>query len=114
MKDRNNNYPLPFENTNMFKGAKIHWKSDNVDANKLTSEDIAVRYASAGYYSCVKTSVCGAQSVEAKAAMQNQLNNAPASYIGMLLELARGKYHYICSRNNNFTNRSQKGTIQVM
>ncbi len=25
----------------------------------------------------------------------------------------RGTYHYMCSRNNNFTNRSQKGKIIV-
>ena len=26
---------------------------------------------------------------------------------------SRGMYHYMCSRNNNFTNRSQKGKIVV-
>ena len=113
LKDRNNNYPLPFENSNMFKTAKIHWTSNGFDKSKLSGEDVAVSFASSGYYTCMKSATCGAQSVERKAQMQNQLNNAPASYGGMLLEFARGMYHYVCSRNNNFTNRSQKGTIQV-
>ena len=26
----------------------------------------------------------------------------------------RGVYHYLCTRNNNFTNRSQKGKIIVV
>ncbi len=26
---------------------------------------------------------------------------------------SRGVYHYLCTRNNNFTNRSQKGRIVV-
>lgn len=27
---------------------------------------------------------------------------------------SRAVYHYLCTRNNNFTNRSQKGKIVVM
>ena len=113
--DLNNNYPLPFENTKMFKGAKIHWSAyaDSNTLKKFTPEDIAVTFASAGYYRCVKSATCGGESVERKNQMQNQLNNAPASFGGMLVEFAKGVYHYICSRNNNFTNRSQKGTIEV-
>ena len=42
------------------------------------------------------------------------LNNAPASFEGLLMKFTRkGKYAYTCTRNNNFTNRSQKGTLIV-
>ena len=56
---------------------------------------------------------CG-DSVENKNEMNNLLNNAPASYEGALLKMSPGEYNYIGSRNNNFSNRSQKGTIKVM
>ena len=57
---------------------------------------------------------CGGESVENKNQLNNQLDNAPASYEGALLRFAPGEYHYIGSRNNNFSNRSQKGTIKIM
>jgi len=41
------------------------------------------------------------------------LNNAPASYDGGLLKFRKGTYHVMCTRNNNFSNRSQKGTLRV-
>ena len=45
---------------------------------------------------------------------QNQLNNAPASFPGMVVKFKqRATHHYGCTRNNNFSNRSQKGTIIV-
>jgi hypothetical protein len=43
-----------------------------------------------------------------------QMNNAPASLIGgVVLSSNRGTYNYISSRNNNFSNRGQKGFIVV-
>ena len=64
---------------------------------------------------CVEASGCPtpADSAERKNDLSNLLNNAPASYEGALVRFRRGIYHYICSRNNNFTNRSQKGTLIV-
>jgi len=43
------------------------------------------------------------------------LDNAPPSLIGgVVLKVNNpGRYNYITSRNNNFTNRSQKATIIV-
>ena len=115
VKNLNTNYPVPFKNAKMFKGAKIHWSSfgDSNFVKKLSSEDVAVSFGSSGYYFCMKSSTCGANSAETKTPMNNLLNNAPASFGGMLVEFAKGMYHYICTRNNNFTNRSQKGTIEV-
>jgi len=75
--------------------------------------DVAVMMASSGYYKCVNAATCGGDSVQAKGQMNNLLNNAPASFDGVVLQIQKGTYHYMCSRNNNFSNRSQKGTIIV-
>ena len=99
----------------MFTNAKVLWASQyNTNVKNLKSEDVAVMLASSGYYLCSKSAVCGAHSAERKAQLNDELNNAPASFGGILLEFAKGVYHYICTRNNNFTNRSQKGTLEVV
>ena len=55
-----------------------------------------------------------AQSVETKTVLQQLLNNASPSFEGATLRFnTPGTYYYICSRNNNFTNRSQKGQLTV-
>lgn len=120
--DRNNmvetrnpldNYPLPWEMSKLFRGAKISWTSLEFKSPK--AEDIAVSLATAGYYSCLRKSTCNKDSVEAKTTkMDSLLNNAPASFGGMILEFSNtGCFYYICSRNNNFSNRSQKGVICI-
>lgn len=110
----NVNYPTPFDRidseTSLFHGATVLWTSAPVNQDE---QDLAVFFASAGYYQCIRDSTCEAESVETKAPMNQLLNNAPASFEGALLRLRRGTYYYICSRNNNFTNRSQKGVIVV-
>ena len=111
----NVNYPTPYDKTDsddgLFKNADVLWSS--AEAAQGSDEDIAVFFASAGYYQCVRQTTCGDESVQAKNPMDQLLNNAPASFEGALLRLKRGTYYYICSRNNNFTNRSQKGVIIV-
>ena len=96
--------------------ALLRWAA-NVDirnVGKYSSNDIAVLLASSGYYRCVAKSLCGGESVEAKAPMDKLLNNAPASFGGVVLQIKNsGTYHYVCTRNNNFSNRSQKGTLIV-
>lgn len=119
--DRNNfvqtpnaieNYPLPFEQSNIFQNAKLHWIPYDVNGD-LSPEDLAVNMASSGYYRCMSAATCGSQSVQNKNELNNLLNNAPASYEGALIEPAVGEYHYMCTRNNNFSNRSQKGRLMV-
>ena len=64
-----------------------------------------------GYYHC-KTGC--EQSMENLPEMQNQLNNAPASFHGNLVRFKKeGTYHYMCTRNNAFSNRAQKADITV-
>jgi len=45
--------------------------------------------------------------------LQNQLNNAPASFQGNIVQMKTGTHHFMGTRNNNFSNRAQKGTIIV-
>ena len=113
--DPNVNYPTPWDKledgTGLFENAEVLWTS--VGLNTVSPLDNAVAFASAGYYHCFASSTCAAESVESKTPMNQLLNNAPASFEGALLRFKEGTYHYICSRNNNFTNRSQKGVITV-
>ena len=99
----------------MFKNAKVLWTAYHNAATlqKLKGEDLAVILGSSGYYWCSKAATCGGHSAQSKAQLNDELNNAFASFEGILLEFAKGMYHYICTRNNNFTNRSQKGTLEV-
>lgn len=114
IRDLNDNYPVPFEQSNMWGNAEVKWIYHG--KSSVSAKDLAVSMASSGYYVCTKASSCGGQSGEAadtKTQMDKLLNNAPASYEGAVLKFKPGTYHYMCSRNNNFTNRSQKGTIIV-
>ena len=110
MNDPSVNYPLNSgEPLTMFTNAEIIWSSDE---RTKTGQDLVTSMASSGYYSsvqCYHTKACTRQ----KQALNNLLNNAPASYHGMLLRFAPGEYYYMCTRNNNFSNRNQKGRLVV-
>ena len=113
--DPNVNYPTPYDKIpsgmSLFENAEILWSlATELQRSQM---DYAVFFASAGYYQCYSDAVCGDESVETKEPMNVLLNNAPASFEGAVMRLKSGTYHYICSRNNNFTNRSQKGVIVV-
>jgi hypothetical protein len=107
------NYPLPFENTTMWDGATVLYCGHQTPPIKPNKKQLAVLMASAGYYHCFENDECDSESVETKSKMNNLLNNAPASFKGCIVRFRPGTYHYICSRNNNFTNRSQKGKLMV-
>jgi hypothetical protein len=99
------NYPLTSkEGSPLFSNTKIIWSSNG---NTKTNDDLAISMASAGYYESVSSLS------KKKPALNTELNNAPASYRGMLLSFQPGSYFYMCSRNNNFSNRNQKGRITV-
>lgn len=108
------NFPMPFENSTMWKNVELIWSGVGQPAAS-SSEDIALTMASSGYYLCMSSTTCQGQSMESKAALNNLLNNAPASFPGVMLRFKnRGTYYYISTRNNNFTNRSQKGVIRII
>lgn len=110
----NENYPLPMEETSMWSAAEVFWIHHGKTG--VSPKDLAVNMASSGYYTCINFADCSdqsGQSVEKKNKLDNKLNIASASYEGAVLKFKAGTYHYMCTRNNNFTNRSQKGTIIV-
>jgi len=88
--------------------------------NAATSDeermDACMQLMSGGYYKCLRNHKpeCTGHSLVSKATkMNNLLNNSPATFKGLVVQLGPGNYNYTCSRNNNFTNRSQKATIIV-
>ena len=100
----------------MVQQSQLKWApgvANQAQLNAYSKEDVAVMLASSGYYKCVNNAKCGGNSVQTKTPMNNLLNNAPASFEGVVLKIQKGTYHYMCSRNNNFSNRSQKGSIVV-
>ena len=118
--DANSNYPLPWENATLFKDAAVLWSSWTNDLNAISAEDLAVAFTSSGHYQCHmqtnNAAVC-TNSVETGEQLNQLLNNAPASFEGALLRFPVSEetvYYYFCSRNNNFTNRSQKGQLTIV
>merc|ERR1712038_50608 len=112
--DLDGNYPM--ETPHMFDGAQIMWTYHGHE-DLLSAEDVAVSMASSGYYMCKDSGSSSCphpeEAVDTKEPMQGQLNNASPSYAGMVLKFTQGIYNYMCTRNNAFTNRSQKGTLVV-
>lgn len=108
------NYPKPWEQTTMW-DVTLMWKDDSEwpTTGELAPEDIAAAFASGGYYGCYTADKC-TSSVETKASLQQLLNNVSPSFSGAVLKFKPGTFNYICSRNNNFTNRSQKGVLRVL
>ncbi|KAI6646505.1 Protein DD3-3-like [Oopsacas minuta] len=112
------NYPVPFHNSTLFKSAQVVWydMSTYDEINLIPSleeskKNLALLLSSVGYYQCFTG--CATDSVENKETLNNLLDNAYASFSAPLLRFPAGSYNYICSRNNNFTNRSQKGLLVV-
>ncbi|XP_067928510.1 protein DD3-3-like [Watersipora subatra] len=115
MADLLENFPVPYENSTLWKNSEVIWMSEALSGgNSLSAEDLAVSMSSAGYFKCVSAATCGQNSLERKAAINNLLDNAPASYEAPLIKLKAGTYYYMCTRNNNFSNRSQKGSVVVL
>lgn len=77
----------------------------------LTQENCAVWLATGGY---IKKETQITQ-LTGDNALNPTLDNAPASLHGGLILSPKvdGEFHYMNTRNNNFSNRSQKGTVIV-
>ncbi|CAF0996235.1 unnamed protein product [Brachionus calyciflorus] len=115
----NDNYPIPFEMTDLWKDTELfgYVNETLIKINsKDQAKDLALYLSSSGYYKCVKKETCDGESYELKQALDPDLNSSPASLPGVLLRFKKPNknYFYMCSRNNNFSNRSQKGTIKVV
>ena len=98
----------------LFLNADWLWSSmGQTSANK----DLVVQMASSGYYQCIKEDECEKASDRSRRSrdrLQDQLNNAPASFLGNIVKFKPGEYFYMSTRNNNFSNRAQKGSIYVV
>lgn len=88
----------------MWNAADIKWISEG--STTASAKDLAVMMSSSGYYK-------SASEAKTKAEMNSLLNNAPASFEGAVLKFNRGTYRYMSTRNNNFSNRSQKASLIV-
>lgn len=129
--DLNENFPLPYEMSTIWKDVELigilndlnftddaskYLRAKNAINSNDLAKDLALYFSTSSYYECVKKESCNTKSYESvKEALDANLNNAPASIPGALMRFtnANRAYYYICSRNNNFSNRSQKGTLTI-
>ena len=107
-------YPLEDTEDTLFDKATVIDAPDADDEQTETGADIAIAMATAGHFKIAAAvprpfTVQGCNEQEAQ-----QLDCYPPSYHGLLLQLQPGVYYYMCSRNNNFTNRNQKASITVV
>ncbi|PAA56940.1 hypothetical protein BOX15_Mlig012640g1, partial [Macrostomum lignano] len=111
----NDNLPLPWEASGFLNdGAGRAVWAWHGQLDGLAPRDFGLALASAGYYRCFAKAACGADSEEAKTPLDPELNAAPASFPGLLIRLDRaGQFKFICTRNNNFSNRSHKWLLTV-
>jgi hypothetical protein len=105
-------YEAPREEISMFQNVEWIWSS--LDENNLrnSNENLLIQMASSGYYSCKNGCTRSFENEEIEV-LQNQLDNAPASFGGNVVRFQHGQYYYMCTRNNNFSNRAQKADITV-
>jgi hypothetical protein len=108
-------YPLEDTQNTLFDHATVLDAPNDADDVTQTGADIAIAMATAGHF---KTAGAVPQNFNVEGCNANeaeQLDCYPPSYNGLLLKFDEpGVYHYMCSRNNNFTNRNQKATIEVV
>jgi len=125
--DRSRNYPvavdLPLHNdscmfTSVGGGNAAFWTPDQTvpyfsvsNWNAASVFDAAIWLGSSGFYTGQ------ANATAATTQLDVLLDNAPASLVGGVImkpTVSGRTLHYMCSRNNNFSNRSQKGSIMVL
>jgi len=108
--NRKANLVAPDHKHSLFQNAEWIWSSHEMGNPENKDFNIALSMATSGYYQCKEAEECNAPFDNS---LNDQLNNAPASYHGNIFVPSAGEHHYKCMRNNNFSNRSQKGTILV-
>ena len=96
--------------TDLFLNADWLWSSMGKTSS---NEDLLIQMATSGYFECVDRKNCENSSERPRKNLQKQLDNAPASFLGNVMKFKTGSYFYMSTRNNNFSNRAQKGTINV-
>ncbi|CBY24395.1 unnamed protein product [Oikopleura dioica] len=89
------------------------WSSVQSMKKLNNTEELELQLASSGFYECFEEGDCDYSLNGNKDKLQDQLNNAPAYFAGNIVRMNPGKHQYLSTRNNNFSNRAQKGTIIV-
>ena len=104
-------YPIPLDTAGF--DTERFLDADNIDCfsidgTPMSFVDCALTLATSGYYR-------SESDIAARVQLNPLLNNAPASLVnGVVIKFkSRGDFHYLCTRNNNFSNRAQKGSIVV-
>jgi len=100
-RNQQSNFPLPASSMSM-------WNYNTATAEKFAFVGIANYSYCHSYY--------GDNSNSANNQITNcgKLNSAPAHFDGGLNQFPSGTYYYVSTRNNNFSNRSQKGILYVL
>jgi hypothetical protein len=111
---RKHNYPAPFEAHTLFHNAEWVWSSHARGAEENKAINLSMSHATSGYYQCVNGDNCNGQAYKAKKDIDDELDNASPSFQGHVFKPAKGEYFYKCMRNDNFSNRSQKGELIVL
>jgi len=116
--DSDSNYPLPLDKYT----TESLLLGGNSNCNDIRGVDLNTR--GGGTYpaglNCALTLATSGQFLhggEANSNFDPLLNNAPASLLGGVVlkpNVAGRTYNYINTRNNNFSNRAQKGAINVL
>ncbi|WP_395241813.1 hypothetical protein, partial [Salmonella sp. s51933] len=75
--------------------------------------DLAIAMATAGHFKSLSEIPSPFKVPGCDAKQAAQLDCYRPSFSGVVLQFKKGNYYYMCSRNNNFTNRSQKGRLTV-
>ncbi|KAI3385949.1 hypothetical protein SNEBB_000382 [Seison nebaliae] len=103
-----NNYISPFEYTKFWGNVRPLLQMHN----HMSSSDIAMYYASSGFFCTEEGKRCREDSEEE---FDPLLNKISPSIDGIPLEMisSNSSFYFIGTRNNNFSNRSQKMTIVV-
>jgi len=125
MTNRDKNFFMTMEDKrNIANNMKAVWAANQDDipngVGSLTKTDIAIQLATSGQFMC-KDCYRGRDRRKRDATLttgqgrwNRLLDNAPASFAGMVVQFEKADTHVIgCTRNNNFSNRSQKGKITV-
>ncbi|XP_028415067.1 protein DD3-3-like [Dendronephthya gigantea] len=99
----------------MMQNAKIVYRDPKTQSTTTTSKDLAVLLATAGNFKTERVmSVFNFQrNHKTKLKAYAELDYYPPSFSAPLLQLSRGTYYFMCTRNNNFSNRSQKARLIV-
>jgi hypothetical protein len=121
--DSDSNYPLPLDKypeALLMNGHSVCYDFDGLalDGGKDASHGFVTGPTTG--VNCALTLATSGQFLhigEASSTFDPLLNNAPAALIGGIVvqpKTAKPYYNYINTRNNNFSNRAQKGAITVL